>query len=65
MIMDVFSCIPFSEKFYSYLGFFFFFCHYQDVRAAKIFLQTGEVLSEMWEFSLPKSCLYGIPLMIM
>lgn len=41
------------------------FFHYQDVCTAKIFLRTGEVLSEMQEFSLPKSCIYGTPLMIM
>lgn len=51
VIMDVFSCIPFSEKFCSYLGcvvfccfVFFFFCYYQDVHAAKIFLQAGETV---------------------
>lgn len=43
----------------------FFFCPYQDVCGAKICLQTGEVLPEMWEFNLPRSCLYGISLMIM
>lgn len=53
----------FHEKFYSYLGFFF--CHYQEDPAAKICLQTGELLCEMWEFSLPRSCPYGIPLLIM
>uniref|UniRef100_A0A803V7B9 Queuine tRNA-ribosyltransferase accessory subunit 2 n=1 Tax=Ficedula albicollis TaxID=59894 RepID=A0A803V7B9_FICAL len=37
----------------------------QDVCAAKICLQAGEILSEMWEFSLPRSSLYGILLMIM
>lgn len=64
MIMDVFSCIPFSEKFYSYLGFFFFATTRMFVQQ-KICLQTGEVLPEMWEFSLPRSCRYGIPPMRM
>lgn len=63
VIMNVFSCVPFSEKFYSYLGLFF--ATTRMFVQQKICLQTGEVLPEMWEFSLPRSCPYGIPLMIM
>lgn len=43
----------------------FFFATTRMFVQQKICLQTGEVLPEMWEFSLPRSCRYGIPPMRM
>lgn len=51
VIMDVFSCIPFSEKFYSYLGIFFvitrMFMQQKSVcRQVRFFLKCGNSASQ-------------------
>lgn len=53
VIMDVFSCIPFSEKFFSYLGFFFFFAttrlfvqQQSFCRQVRFFLKYGNSASQ-------------------